>query len=92
MFYCLCYLSVIILDSESQSMLIQLEDAAKAAGKGKWGPPEDVAAHVRDVKWQVDNTRHFVEANKNKEIDGICTSIQLIFMNILQSVNFLYFA
>ena len=57
--------------SESQSLLIQLEDAAKAAGKGKWGSPEEVAVHVRDVKWQVDNTRHFVESNKNKEIDGM---------------------
>jgi len=57
--------------SESQTSLIQLEDAAKAAGKGKWGSPEEVATHVRDVKWQVDNTRHFVESNKNKEIDGM---------------------
>jgi len=57
--------------SESQTSLIQLEDAAKAEGRGKWGLPEDLAAHVRDIKWQVDNTRHFVESNKNKEIDGV---------------------
>ena len=58
------------LCSESQTILIQLEDAAKAAGKGKWASPEELVTHVRDVKWQVDNTRHFVESNKNKEIDG----------------------
>ena len=57
--------------SESQTLLIQMEDAAKAAGKGKWGSPEDVATHVRDIKWQVENIRHFVESNKNKEIDGV---------------------
>jgi len=59
------------MSSESQSSLIQLEDAAKAAGKGKWGSPEELAAHVRDIKWQVDNVRHFVESNKNKEVDGM---------------------
>ena len=47
-----------------------MEDAAKAAAKGKWGSPEELAAHVRDIKWQVDNPRHFVEANKGKEIEG----------------------
>jgi len=57
--------------SEGQTLLIQMEDAAKAAGKGKWGSPEEVANHVRDIKWQVENTRHFVESNKNKEIDGM---------------------
>jgi len=69
--------------SESQTLLIQLEDAAKAAGKGKWGSPEEIAAHVRDIKWQVDNTRHFVESNKNKEIDGML-------LIILQSVCSLF--
>lgn len=59
----------------SESQLIQLEDAAKASGKGKWGSPEETAVHVRDIKWQVDNTRHFVESNKNKEIDGVLPTL-----------------
>ena len=67
----------------SESQLIQLEDAAKAAGKGKWGSPEETAVHVRDIKWQIDNTRHFVESNKNKEIDGMLLTL-LYCLSILQ--------
>lgn len=55
---------------DNQPKLIVLEDAAKAAGKGKWGPVDEIATHVRDIKWTVENPRHFVEANKNKEIEG----------------------
>jgi len=70
--------------SENQAKLIQLEDAAKAAGKGKWGSPEELAAHVRDIKWQIDNPRHFVEANKGKEIEGnLCEIVSSILMNIM---------
>jgi hypothetical protein len=54
-----------------------LEDAAKAAAKGKWGPADEIATHVRDIKWQLDNPRHFVEANKGKEIEGSRTVFML---------------
>jgi len=47
-----------------------LEDAAKAGGKGKWGSAEELASHVRDIKWTIENPRQYVDANKNKEIDG----------------------
>lgn len=63
-------------NDESQTSLILLEDAAKAAGKGKWASPEEVASHVRDVKWQVENARHFVESNKNKEIDAVIEHVR----------------
>ena len=56
--------------SEGQQKLAALEEAAKAAGKGKWGPPEELALHIRDTKWNIDNPRHFVESHKNKEIEG----------------------
>ena len=70
-------LLIYFVTSENQARLIQLEDAAKAAAKGKWGSPEELAAHVRDIKWQVDNPRHFVEANKSKEIEGNCDATLL---------------
>lgn len=47
-----------------------MEDAAKAAGKGKWGSAEELAAHVRDIKWTIESPRQYVDANKNKEIEG----------------------
>ena len=67
---CLSLSLALCLLSENQQKLAQLEEAAKAAGKGKWGAPEELALHVRDIKWNVDNPRHFVESNKSKELDG----------------------
>lgn len=48
---------------------MQLEDAAKAAGKGKWAA-EGTNDHVRDVKWVVENPRNFVDSHHGKPIDG----------------------
>lgn len=55
--------------SQGQQQLIQLEDAAKAAGKGKWNTAE-AAKHIRNVKWTVENARNFVDSHHNKPIDG----------------------
>jgi staphylococcal nuclease domain-containing protein 1 len=61
---------------DNQPKLIQLEDAAKAAGKGKWGSADELATHIRDIKWTIDNPRHFVESNKNKEIDAVIEHVR----------------
>ena len=61
---------VVCCYSDSQQRLVQLEDTAKAAGKGKWGPPEIVSEHVRDIKWTIENVRHFVDSYHNKPLDG----------------------
>jgi len=63
-------------NDENQQKLVQLEETAKASGKGKWGPPEELAQHVRDIKWNLDNPRHFVESNKNKEIDAVIEHVR----------------
>ena len=49
---------------------MQLEESAKAAGKGKWGPAEESNQHVRDITWAVENPRHFVDSHHNKPVDG----------------------
>lgn len=69
---CLLPLNVKFLShqySPGQQQLISLEDAAKAAGKGKWNTAE-AAQHVRNVKWTVENPRNFVDSHHNKPIDG----------------------
>lgn len=55
--------------------LIELEDAAKAAGKGKWGnsSPSD---HVRDIKWSIDNMSTFVEKQQRKPIKAIIEHVR----------------
>lgn len=55
--------------SEAQQRLVQLEDAAKSAGLGKWGssPPTD---HVRDTKWTVEDPRKLVDSKHSKPVKG----------------------
>ncbi|XP_062586352.1 staphylococcal nuclease domain-containing protein 1-like [Saccostrea cucullata] len=62
-------------DDPGQQQLIQLEDAAKAAGKGKWNTAE-AAKHVRNVKWNVENPRNFVDSHHNKPIDAVIEHVR----------------
>lgn len=55
--------------------LIELEDAAKLAGKGRFsGSPAE--EHVRKVVWQVENASHFVELNKDKPVKAIIEHVR----------------
>lgn len=60
----------LFLFSPAQQRLAQLEEAARAAGKGKHAEGESTK-HVRDIKWVIDNPRHFVDSHHNKPIDGM---------------------
>ncbi|CAH1799685.1 unnamed protein product [Owenia fusiformis] len=62
------------LNDENQQRLCELEDAAKAAGKGRWGP--DPQAHVRDVIWNLENPRHFVDSHHQKPVDAIIEHVR----------------
>ncbi|XP_059613411.1 staphylococcal nuclease domain-containing protein 1 [Phlebotomus argentipes] len=61
--------------SAELAKLVELEDAAKAAGKGKWGnsPP---AEHVRNIKWTQENPRNFVEHFHGKPIKAIIEHVR----------------
>ena len=59
--------------STEQQRLIQLEETAKAAGKGKFA--EDAGSRVRDITWVIENPRHFVDSHHSKPIDGKLTFI-----------------
>ena len=54
--------------SESQQKLAQLEDGAKASGKGKWAADAD--SHVRNIIWATENPRNFVDSQHGKRIPG----------------------
>ncbi|VEN51950.1 unnamed protein product [Callosobruchus maculatus] len=54
--------------------LCELEDAAKAAGKGKWGA--NSSEHVRDIKWSVDNMKAFVDKNEYKPIKAVIEHVR----------------
>lgn len=55
--------------------LQELEDAAKSAGKGKWGNGSSLE-HVRDIKWSVDNMRAFVDRMESKPIKAVIEHVR----------------
>lgn len=61
--------------SAEQQKLIDLEEAAKSAGKGKWGN-SSVADHVRNVKWTQENLRNFVEQTGGKPVKAIIEHVR----------------
>jgi staphylococcal nuclease domain-containing protein 1 len=60
--------------SAEQAKLLEVENAAKAAGKGKWAT--NAASNVRDCKWNIDNMKHFVERNQGKPIKAVIEHVR----------------
>lgn len=60
------------LFSENAQRLFTLEEAAKAAGKGKWNPEVVTSQekYTRDIKWTIESPRQFVDSFHQKPIDG----------------------
>ncbi|XP_015706464.1 staphylococcal nuclease domain-containing protein 1-like [Coturnix japonica] len=56
-------------NNAEQSRLAELEEQAKAAKKGLWS--DGGGAHtIRDLKYNIDNTRHFVDSMHQKPVNG----------------------
>lgn len=56
--------------------LIELEQAAKAAGKGKWNQSSSPQDHVRNIKWTQDDPRSFVDQSNGKPIKAIIEHVR----------------
>lgn len=55
--------------SPEQARLCDLEDQAKAAKKGVWS--EGGGSHtIRDLKYSIENPRHFVDSLHQKPVNG----------------------
>ncbi|XP_026273804.1 staphylococcal nuclease domain-containing protein 1 [Frankliniella occidentalis] len=54
--------------------LVELEDAAKTAGKGKWGG--NPSEHVRDIKWTIENPMAFVDKMGHKPIKAVIEHVR----------------
>ncbi|CAB4010332.1 staphylococcal nuclease domain-containing 1-like [Paramuricea clavata] len=63
-----------IKPNDDQGKLIDMEEAAKAAEKGKWA--KDASEHVRNIHWSIENPKHFVDANSGKEFDAIIEHVR----------------
>ncbi|XP_033101620.1 staphylococcal nuclease domain-containing protein 1-like [Anneissia japonica] len=64
-----------IKPSDDQTRLIDIEDAAKAAGKGLWAKEQSPDA-VRDITWVIDNPLHFVDSHHQNPIKAIIEHVR----------------
>ncbi|KAK9882943.1 hypothetical protein WA026_023871 [Henosepilachna vigintioctopunctata] len=66
-----------VKQTEELQRLIELENVAKQAGKGKWGK-DNPSEHVRDIKWSIENEQmsSFVKKHNYKPIKAIIEHIR----------------
>lgn len=55
--------------------LLDLEEAAKTAGKGKWGSAP-ANEHIRNIKWTQENQRSFVDQLAGKPVNAIIEHVR----------------
>ncbi|WKX96677.1 hypothetical protein Q1695_012816 [Nippostrongylus brasiliensis] len=58
---------------EYVSKLLELQEQAKSAGKGKWGSSSDA---IREVKWVIENPRQLVDHYKQKPVDAVVEMVR----------------
>lgn len=59
----------ILCPSPEQNRLSECEEQAKAAKKGMWS--EGNGSHtIRDLKYTIENPRHFVDSHHQKPVNG----------------------
>lgn len=61
--------------TEELQKLISLEDAARSAGKGKWGS-SPAYEHVRNIKWTQENPRNFVDQANGKPFRAVIEHVR----------------
>ncbi|XP_073239320.1 staphylococcal nuclease domain-containing protein 1-like [Porites lutea] len=63
-----------IKPSDDQTKLIDLEEMAKTMAKGKWAA--DASNHIREIIWNLENPRHFLDANHGKEFNAVIEHVR----------------
>lgn len=72
------------------SRLTELEDKAKSSQKGKWGGEGE--SHVRDITWQIENPRAYMEKVGRKPISAVVEHVRdgsTIRLFLLPSFNYI---
>lgn len=59
-----------------QQTLIELEDQARAAGRGKWSPTASAADKVRNIKWSHENPAHLVDIYGGNPVKAIIEHVR----------------
>lgn len=72
------------LPSPDQNRLAECEEQAKAAKKGMWS--EGTGSHtVRDLKYTIENPRHFVDSHHQKPVNGEAGRQRLTELGVIAS-------
>ncbi|XP_075161828.1 staphylococcal nuclease domain-containing protein 1 [Haematobia irritans] len=61
---------------EELQKLVELEDQAKHAGRGKWSTSANPSDHVRQIKWTQDNPSQIVELFGGKPVKAIIEHVR----------------
>jgi len=64
-----------IRSSPELGHLVDLESAARAAGKGKWAST-GMQEHIREIKWTVENPRQLVDKFKGKPVKAVVEHVR----------------
>ena len=64
-----------IRSSPELGHLVDLESAARAAGKGKWAST-GMQEHIREIKWSVENPRQLVDKFKGKPVKAVVEHVR----------------
>ena len=57
--------------SEEEQRLVAAEEQAKSNAVGKWAKEQDLNAHVRNIKYTIDNATNFVDSFRQKPIEAV---------------------
>ncbi|XP_066992984.1 staphylococcal nuclease domain-containing protein 1 [Anabrus simplex] len=61
--------------SPELTRLVELEEAARSQGKGKWSTTNG-QEHIRDIKWTIENPRNFVDKCGRKPIKAVIEHVR----------------
>lgn len=64
-----------VRNSAELSKLVDLEEAAKSGGKGRWSNSA-AYEHIRNIKWTQENPRHFVDQTNGKPVSAIIEHVR----------------
>lgn len=77
----------VLLPSPEQNRLSECEEQAKAAKKGMWSEGNG-SQTIRDLKYTIENPRHFVDSHHQKPVNGEVGGQRQMRLSVISSHSF----
>lgn len=77
----------VLLPSPEQNRLSECEEQAKAAKKGMWSEGNG-SQTIRDLKYTIENPRHFVDSHHQKPVNGEVAGQRQMWLSAISSSSF----